>query len=326
MKALVTGATGFVGSHLVEALLAQGDHVRVLLRPTSDLRWIKGLDVEHWMGDVSDPGSLEGAVNGVDIVFHVAGVTKARGLNSYMRANASGTYNLLEACARSDTAPKRFVLLSSLAAWGPNPVTCTRPETEPCSPVSHYGLSKAKAEQLACSFTQRIPVVILRPTAVYGPRDRDVLAFFRMVQRGWFLKVGKGERYVCMIHVRDLVQGMILAGKATVASGSIYSLSDGVTRSWTEVSHIMAGAMGVRVRAILVPVALAWSAALVSEATSSLRGIPPLYNREKLKEMLQPAWTCSIERARVELGFEPRISLEEGFRETYLWYRRMGWI
>lgn len=326
MRALVTGATGFVGSHLVEALLAQGNSVRVLVRPTSAMRWIQDLDVERWMGDMADQGSLQGAVDGIDWVFHVAGVTKARGLHSYMRANALGTRHLLEACARRENPPERVVLLSSLAAWGPNSPTCPRAETEPCSPVSHYGLSKARAEDVACSFAGRLPLVILRPTAVYGPRDRDVLAFFRMVHRGWFLRVGARERYICMIHVRDLVEGILLAARAQVASGSIYALSDGAIHTWTEVARTMARVMGVRLRTLQVPSALAWTAALLSEAASALLGAPPLYNREKLKEMLQPGWTCSIERARLELGFEPLVGLEEGLRETYLWYRKMGWI
>jgi dihydroflavonol-4-reductase len=326
VRALVTGATGFVGSHLVEELVAMGHSVRVLVRPTSDMRWIGGLDIECRLGDVIGADSLDKAVEGMDWVFHVAGVTKARGLESYMRANALGTFNVLKACAGRDSPPRRVVVLSSLAAWGPSWPSCPRQETEPCSPVSHYGLSKARAEDLACSFASSIPLVILRPPAVYGPRDRDVLAFFRMVKRGLFVRIGGDERYVCMIHVKDLVQGILLAATAQVPSGSIYSLSDGKVHTWTEVAEIMGQIMGVSVTTVKVPLSLAWVAALVSEVSAALLGLPPLYNREKLREMLQPGWTCSIDRSRAELGFEPRIPLEEGLKETYLWYRDMKWL
>ena len=326
MKTLVTGASGFVGSHLVEALVSRGHEVRALVRKRSDRRWIHSLPVEFSIGDVSDPSSLEEAVKGVDWVFHVAGVTKARGLSSYLRANAQGTRNLLEACWKRNRALKRFVLLSSLAAWGPSSPHCPREETDECSPVSHYGFSKAMAEKETCLYAGRLPVVILRPTAVYGPRDRDILAFFKMVKRGIFLRVGSGERCVCMIHVRDLVEGILLAAVREVPSGSIYNLSDGCVRTWSEVARTMAKVMDVHLREITVPVSLAKAVALLSEFSSAVTGRPPLFNRQKLREMLEDGWTCSIEKARMDLGFRPRIPLEEGLRETYLWYKEMGWL
>ncbi len=326
MRALVTGATGFIGSHLVEALLADGHQVRILSRQTSDLIWIRDLDVERVTGDLQEEVSLEKAVQGMEWVFHLAGLTKARRLHSYMKANTLGTFNLLRACTATEKPPQRVVLLSSLAAWGPSSPSCPRGEAEPCSPVSHYGLSKARAEEVACSFASRLPLVILRPTAVYGPRDKDVLAFFRMVKKGWFLRLGTQERYICMIHVKDLVRAILLAAKAPVQSGSVYPVSDGEVHTWSEVAQMLARIMGVRVRSLSLPLALAWSAALVSEAVSWVTGLPPLYNREKLKEMIQPGWTCSIEKSKTDLGFEPAICLEKGLMETYLWYQRMGWI
>lgn len=326
MRALVTGATGFVGSHLVEALVAGGHQVRILARPTSSFEWIGKLDVERATGHLEDQKALENAVRDMEWVFHVAGLTKARKLGSYMKANAMGTFNLLQACAQMKEPPQKVILLSSLAAWGPNYPSCPRGEAEPCKPVSHYGLSKAWAEEVAIGFASRLPLVILRPTAVYGPRDKDVLAFFRMVKKGWFIRLGGQERYICMIHVKDLVRAMLLAAEACVESGSVYPISDGEVHTWSKVARILAEIMGVSVRTVNVPLAMAWMAALLSEAWSWISGLPPLYNREKLKEMLQPGWTCSIEKSKAELGFQPSIALEEGLRETYLWYRSMGWL
>lgn len=326
MRALVTGATGFIGSHLVEALASENHQVRVLLRPTSDLRWIKHLPLEHCKGDVSDPFSLKEAVKEVDWIFHVAGLTKARTLGDYVRANAQGTKNLLEACARVGVHPKRIVILSSLAAWGPSSPGSMRDDFDECCPVSAYGISKATAEKFACLYAQSLPIVILRPTAVYGPRDRDILVFFKMIGRGLFFRVGKKERHVCMIHVADVVQASLLAVKREVKSGSIYNLSDGSIHTWREICETIARLMGKRVKEIVVPKSVAWLTALTWEMAAAIAGAPPLFNREKLKEMLQDGWVCSIERARKDLGFEPKVGLEEGLRQTLEWYQKEGWV
>jgi dihydroflavonol-4-reductase len=326
MHVLVTGATGFVGSHLVEALLHGGHLVRVLARKTSDLRWIRGLPITCCWGDVREPGSLDEALRGVEWLFHVAGVTKALGYSHYLEANALGTRHVMEACARQSQPPSRVILISSLAACGPCPTDQPKREADPCNPVSHYGRSKLEAERMAMAFADKVPLTVIRPPAVYGPRDRDILAFFRLLHKGWDLRVGKRERYLCLIHVRDLVRGIIMAARAQVPSGSVFFLSDGQVHPWGEVVRAMARVMGVRARTIRVPVPAAWAVALGSEAVCGLLGLPPLLNREKVREMIQECWTCDIRKAMEELGFKPQIPLEEGLRETYLWYREQGWI
>lgn len=326
MHVLVTGATGFVGSHLVEELVGAGHEVKVLARRTSDLRWIKGLPITFCWGDVTEPGSLDQALHGVEWVLHVAGVTKALGYTSYMEANALGTRHVMEACVRQSEPPRRVVLVSSLAACGPCQVERPRKESDACHPVSHYGMSKLEAERMAMALAHKVSLTVIRPPAVYGPRDRDILAFFRLLHRGWDLRVGSVERYLCLIHVEDLVRGIILAAQAEVPSGSVFFVSDGEVHAWSEVVHVLKEVMGVHARTIKVPSRVAWAAALGSEAICSLLRIPPLFNREKVREMVQECWTCDIQKAIDELGFRPQVSLEEGLRETYLWYRREGWI
>jgi nucleoside-diphosphate-sugar epimerase len=169
-------------------------------------------------------------------------------------------------------------------------------------------------------------VVVIRPPAVYGPRDRDFLAPFRLIRRGWDLTVGGRDLHLCLIHVRDLVEGIIRGAEAEVASGSAYFLSDGEAHVWSQVVRVLEGIMDVHVKTIRLPVAMAWAAALCAETVCALRGVPPLFNRQKVREMIQEAWTCDIQRASQELGFTPQISLERGLSETYRWYREQGWI
>jgi dihydroflavonol-4-reductase len=326
MRVLVTGATGFVGSHLVEALVQRGHEVKVLARRTSDQRWLRGIPLTWCWGDLGVPLSLQEALQEVDWVFHVAGVTKALGYAAYMAVNARGTRHLMEACLREGEPPSRVVLVSSLAASGPCGLNEAKRESDPCLPVSHYGISKFEGERIALSYADRVSLVMVRPPVVYGPRDRDVLTFFRMIKGGWNLTLGGGERYLCMLHVEDLVQGVLLAAEAQVSSGSTFFLSDGQVHSWTEMADLLQGIVGTQVRSLRIPVRVAWVAALASELVSALRGTPPLFNREKLREMLQQAWTCEIQSAVETLGFSPQIPLEKGLRETYRWYREQGWI
>lgn len=325
-RVLVTGGTGFVGSHLVEALVERDCEVRVLARKTSDRRWIRNLPLSWYRGDVGDPVSLSEAVQGVDWVFHLAGLTKAHSYDAYVSTNAQGTRHILEACMRRETPLSKFVLVSSVAASGPSSSARPMRETDPPQPVSHYGQSKLQAEQIALAHADQIPLILLRPAAVYGPRDRDILAFFRLVRRGWNLTVGAGERYLSMIHVRDLVEAILLAAETDVRSGSIFFLSDGGIHRWQEVVDLLGQIMGVRVRTVRFPVTVASVVAWGAEVASRMRGLPPLLNRQKVREMIQESWACDIQLAKERLGFQPKIHLAEGLRETYVWYRKHGWV
>jgi dihydroflavonol-4-reductase len=326
MRALVTGATGFVGSHVVEALVTEGHEVRALFRETSDKRWIKDLPVTWCLGDLRDQSSLLSAMENVDWVFHVAGVTKASGYASYVAANTEGTRRVFEACLQQKHLPRKVILVSSLGAAGPCSPESPKQECDPCQPVSHYGLSKLQAERIALSFADRITVVVVRPPAVYGPRDRDILALFRLVNKRWYLSLGRGERYICMLHVADLVQGVLLAARADVSSGAIFFLSDGEIHTWGEIVAILERIMGVRVRRVNIPIPLAFLMAVGSEVVCRVTGSPPLLNRQKMREMLQRGWTCDIQQAVDQLQFRPKVRLEVGLKETLNWYRQQRWL
>jgi len=325
MKVLVTGANGFVGSHLVSGLIDKGHRVRGLVRRTSDLRWLESLDVELVYGEVTVPATLPEAVRDVEVVYHAAGVTRARRPEVYHRVNCQGTVNLLEACREHAPGLNKFVLISSQAAAGPGEKGRPSRENDPCRPVSEYGRSKLLAEQAAAEYMDRLPIAIVRPPAVYGPRDADFLTYFRILKRHLRPLLGFGERPVSICHVRDVVMGTILAGESLRSSGRIYFLSGGET-TWDELTGIMADALDVWTLKIRVPTAALHILAALNQAFAPLRREAPVLDRRKAREMAAICWTCDWSRAAEELGYRPSVPLEEGIRETVEWYRRMGWL
>ena len=326
MKALVTGGTGFIGSHLVEALLKKGIQVRCLLRKTSDLKWLKGLPIEaHW-GDCNDKNSLREAVEGVEQVFHLAGVTKAVHEKTYFEVNAFGTENLIHACLENNPRIQKFIYLSSQAAAGPCRNGNKRKESDQCKPVSPYGQSKQMGEELAMAHAQELPLLILRPSAVYGPRERDIYTFFKLLSKRIKPCLPSKDRHISLCYVEDIIQAILLAAQVKGSSGEIFFLSDGQDYRLEEIGDIFAQAMGVNAFCIRVPEWMIIGMASFSEYLSILSGKPPLLNKGKVEEILQRNWVCDITKAKTALGFEPHISLAQGAKLTFEWYKKENWL
>ncbi len=325
-KVLVTGGSGFVGSHLVELLVGRGDDVTCLVRDPQHLRWIQGLNVRVARGDCSRPDSLADAVRDVSVVYHVAGLTKAFRANDYYAVNHLGTRNLLSACALYGRFIKKFVLVSSLAAAGPSAEGRSARESDIPHPVSDYGKSKLLAEEETLRYRERFPVIILRPSAVYGPRDTDVFELFRWAAQGFFLDVGRGERYMNWCHVRDVAEALVLAGTATVPSGSIYFIAEGRTYSSSEFRETLLRTGGVSARSLSVPIWAGYVIGTLSETVGRIRGRATIMNRQKVREAVERFWTCDVVKARQDIGFSARLGLEEGLTATWKWYREQGWL
>jgi len=323
---LVTGGTGFVGSHLVELLLRRGYEVICLVRDQSRLRWLTGLKVRLVVGDCSDPGSLGAAVRDAEVVYHVAGFTKAYRPADYYRVNQIGTRNLIEACSRQGRAIRKFVLVSSLAAAGPAREGRPLTDRDVPHPVSDYGRSKLLAEEEALKFKDRFPVVILRPSAVYGPRDSDVFELFTWASKGLILDMRGGERFMNWCYVEDLAGALLLAGEKTVPSGSRYFVAEDRVYSATEFHQALQRTGGVRAKVIKVPVWTGYAIGMLSEAAASLRGNATIMSRQKVREAVQQYWTCDLGRTRDDLGFTAAVPLEQGLERTWKWYREQGWI
>jgi len=326
LKALVTGGTGFIGSHLTEALIRKGVQVRCLLRKTSDRKWLKGLPIEFVPGDCMDKASLEKAVRDVDWVFHLAGVTKAINEETYFEVNGLGTKNLIHACLENNPRLHKFIYLSSQAAAGPSRNGCTKKESDPCEPVSFYGRSKRAGEEWVLTHAHELPVLILRPSAVYGPRDKDIFAFFKCLSRRINPCLMGPDQHLSLCYVQDMVQGILLAAETRTKSGEFFFLSDGHDYRMEEIGDIAARAMGITAFRIRVPKRMILSIACFSEYLSKFFRRPSLLNKDKAGEMLQKDWVCDIAKAKTLLAFEPRIPLSEGARLTYEWYKNEKWL
>jgi nucleoside-diphosphate-sugar epimerase len=325
-RVLITGASGFVGGHVVRALRSNGLSVRCLVRATSRLEYIKSFEPELAWGDVSDPGTLGPALQNVDAVVHCAGLTRASSRDEYFRVNEGGSDNLLSACLPHKNHLERFVHISSLAAFGP--AVGGRPLTEeaPPHPVSQYGESKLAAQRRAEAHMADLPICILVPPAVYGPNDADFCAYFKMVARGFMPAIGSRVRHLSLLYAEDLASAVIAALRHPGAPGRSFFVEDGTAQTWESIGMAIGRAMGRRPRTLRIPAALVKCIGLLGDAGTRLSGKTRLLTSQKLGEILQDAWTCSSARIRAELGYQPQHSLERGIGETLQWYRSHRWI
>ncbi len=326
MKVLVTGANGFIGSHLVELLLKKGYGVRCLVRKTSSLVWLKDLPVEYVEGDVCAPGTLQKAVEGVEIIFHSAGLTKAKTEEEYFRANSTGTRNLLNAVLEYNPGLLRFLLISSQTAAGPSPTMTPISESVPPHPITSYGRSKLQAEKECQAVASSLKVTILRPPVVYGPRDKDVFAFFNTMNMGLQPVVGFRDKYVSMVFFRDLVRGFLLAAESKNAVGQTYFISSTKVYNWREIGETTRLALGKRALRLSIPESGVYVVAGIAEALAMFSPKPALINLEKARDMVQDYWTCDPSKAKRDLGYEQEVSLGDGVRETVDWYKTVGWL
>lgn len=324
-RCLVTGANGFVGSHLVDELLVRGAVVRALVRKTSNLRWLEGKSAELVYGELRDPKSLPPALSGADCVFHVAGVVRAMDRDAYFRVNSGGTASLLEACCAAGRP--RVVLVSSLAAGGPSGRGPAVSEDDPAHPVSFYGESKLDAERVAAEYSDRLPIAIVRPPVIYGPRDTDVFQVIKAAAR-WRIAAlaGGADMPISVAHVLDVVQCLILAAQSDDSAGQIFYMAGPKAITTGELIDAIERAVAHRVFTIPVPAPVLRIIGHLAELQSAITKKPALLNKDKVREMLAGGWVCNIEKARRLLGFEPKIGIVEGMKSTVEWCRENGWI
>ncbi|OGW68507.1 MAG: hypothetical protein A3J72_04610 [Nitrospirae bacterium RIFCSPHIGHO2_02_FULL_40_19] len=324
MKALITGASGFIGSHLAEELSKRGYEVACIVRKTSDLKWLSGFDIKLINGDCADKDSLNNCVKGYDYVFHLAGLTKTNCKEDFYSVNTKGTENLIEAVVKNNSEVKRFVYLSSLSAFGPKVNANLPNEKDNPLPVSDYGKSKLRGEKAVLGCSDRIPISILRPSAVYGPRDKELFLFFKLIKRGIMPYWGDGQ--TSLVYVDDLINAIILSAEKESAVGRTYFISDGIVYSNNEIINEIASALNVKVFMIKLPKPILLPIGFLSDGISKIMGKSTMVNSDKIKELMHTDWICDITKAKDDLCFQPRVGIKKGIKWTADWYKIHRWL
>lgn len=323
-RALVTGANGFIGSHLAEELLRRGWDVRCLVRRPRGLGWIESLDVRLVRGDCRDKPTLGPAVDGVDYVFHLAGVISALSWEDYHQANVVGTRNLLETCLERNSGLKKFIHVSSISAAGPSKKGRAMTEDDPNRPVSDYGRSKLASEEAVREYAGKFPFVIIRPPNIIGPRQKELLEAIRLIKKRIRPGLGTGEPQTSLCYVRDVVEALILAAGRPEADGRTYFLADPRPYAWSEITAAIQEALGMRRIFLSVPYPVQLLAASVSEAAARLTGRSPRLTRTSVMAARKYYWIYDGSRIKRELGFVTRTGLKDAIRETVEWHKEHG--
>jgi len=325
-RVLVTGATGFTGGHLCRRLARDGYPVRALVRDRGREAELRREGIEPVLGDLRDPKSLERAVEGVELVYHVAALFRQENVSrkEMWETNVQGTRNMLDAAI--SVGVRRFVHCSTVGVHGDikNPPAN---EEAPYGPGDHYQESKTEAERVVLKYRAegRLPIVVFRPGGIYGPRDLRFLKLFKTIKTRRFVMLGSGEVLYQLIYIDDLIDGILLCGTKQNAIGNVYILTGKEPATLNHVVRVISEVVGVSPTRLRFPVTPVYVAGLACELICKPFGInPPLYRRRV--DFFRKTRSFDISKAKRELGFEPKIDLRTGIGLTATWYRSEGLI
>lgn len=324
--AVVTGANGFVGSHLVDLLLEKGYNVKCVIRKTSNLQWLKNKDVEICDCGLYDKEALKKVVKDADYIYHVAGIVKSKRPEGYFMGNVEPTRILLDAALETSVQLKRIVIVSSQTACGPTLNGSPINETADCNPITTYGKSKLEEEKLARTYMDKLPITICRAPAVYGERDTEIFIYFDTFKKGLLTSIGMKDKSVSLIHVADLVRGFYLAAMSEKSVGETYFITSERPYTWTEVGAVTSRVLSKNPIKVKVPHFVVYNIAAIAQFFSMFSSKPATLNLEKARDLVQSAWTCCSDKALKDFGYKQEISLEEGIRRTVEWYKEMKWL
>lgn len=321
-KVLITGASGFIGTRLRELLQESGSEVVSLSRGefAADRAGAPTVHIDYEQID-----QLEAVIRAhrPSYLVHLAGVTKGRTYDDFRLGNVMPTENMLKALDAADHWPQRFVLVSSLASYGPSTPERPHRESDPRQPIEHYGASKLEAEQVVEQ--SGVPWTIMRPSGVYGPGDADYFKLFQSAVSGINAFFGNRDRVASMVYVDDCVHGIVQAACHSASVGKGYFLETDESVSWGVLQDEIVAAVGGRARTVNLPEAFVSVAAFAGDVMTRLDGKPRLLNQQKAKMGAQDAWTCTANAARADFGFDPQVDLSEGVARTHQWYLEQGW-
>jgi dihydroflavonol-4-reductase len=326
---VVTGGTGFIGSHLVEELVRRGHHVRCIVRPTSQVDFLQSLGgVELVKGEFQNGPHVTGLLSGADIVYHVAGIIRAFHNREYYDVNQHVTARIAAACA-NQAQPPRLIVVSSVAATGPSLRGQIRVESDPPAPRSHYGRSKLAAEEEAAKFADKIPITIIRPGIVFGPRDTGFIQIVKAIRNfRVHLSPGVFPPALSYIHVSDLIQLLIIAADRArivppkggkIDEGRYFAVAS-EHPTYSELGYILRKMLGCHFAPVIPVISpIAYAIGGLSSLISRLKGRAPELNLDKIRDALATSWACSGEAARRDLGFTPAKPLATRLQETIDW-------
>ncbi|MEW6195071.1 MAG: NAD-dependent epimerase/dehydratase family protein [Bacteroidota bacterium] len=323
---VVTGASGFVGSHVVDRLLSEGHHVKCILRETSSKRWLEGKPVEIINSGLTDKENLRKVLSGADYLYHIAGVVKSKREDGYFKGNVETTSNLLDVLCEVNTNIKRVIIVSSLTACGPSydNKICNEETIE--HPITTYGRSKLTQEQLAKKYMDKLPITIIRPPAVYGPRDTEIYLVFKMYKMGLMTLIGFNKKVLSLVYIDDLVDGIYTASVSEKAINQTYFISAKEINDWKQVGGYIGEALGRKALYLRLPHFLVYTVAAVAQFLALFSSKAATMNLEKARDFVQESWTCDITKAEKELGFRQRVPTKEGIKKSIDWYRQMKWL
>lgn len=322
----MTGATGFTGGHLARALRARGYDVRALVRDVERAAPLRHESIDLVAGDLQDPASLTASFAQVDVVYHIAALYRQAGLSDkvYHATNAAAVGAIVESAARAGV--KRVVHCSTVGVHGDVEHPPAN-EDAPLRPGDVYQVSKVEGERIAREAAGRtgIELVIARPSGIYGPGDRRLLKLFRGVATRRFAMLGNGRIFYHLTYIDDLVEGFRLCGEVPGAAGRTYILAGGEVTTLAELVRIIADQAGVAPPRVRLPVWPFWLAGAACELVCRPFAVePPLYRRRV--DFFTKSRAFDISRARTELEYNPKVSLQDGIRRTLAWYRDEGWL
>lgn len=328
--AVVTGANGFVGSHLVDLLVDKGYNVRCIVRGTSDLKWLKNhleeKKVELFTCGLNNKEELVPILKDAHYIYHVAGVVKSKKPEGYFSGNVEPARNILDVAEKHCTNLKRILVVSSQTAAGPSLDGIPINEEMRCNPITTYGRSKLNEEKVTITYRNILPVTICRAPAVYGERDTEIFIFFKTFASGLFTTIGFNTKLISLIHVSDLVNGFYLAATSEKAKGQIYFISSERLYTWEEIGEVTSRVLNKKAFHIRVPHTVVFLIAVIAEFLALFSKKASTLNVEKAKDITQTYWVCSTQKAMNDFGYKQKISIEEGIERTIKWYKQIGWL
>jgi nucleoside-diphosphate-sugar epimerase len=327
MRVLVTGGSGFLGSHVAEQLKSEGHDVVCLVRKSSDTSFLRELGVTLATGAVDAPETLPAALEGAEAVVHCAGVVKARSYEDFERVHKGGTLALARAAKEHAKNLRRFVHVSTAGVMGLGDKGRKHVEADSPAPVTPYSKSKLAGERALLELAGELPITVVRPPAIYGPRDQEILAFFQMVRRTRVaFRMGGSMQTMSLVYASDCADACVKAMTADVPSGRIYFVDDGYTYTFEDMAHAIAAAYGIGLLGTpKIPVPIVTAAAMGAELFGKVTGKVMIFKRDKLPELLMEHFAVDGSLARKELGWEPKVPFAEGAKLTAGWYREHRW-